>query len=185
MLRTALFVAVALFAGSALGGCLPPQGQLGKTLVSHPRHKLGIAKGTLPTGVQQQSVNVQSCGSAYTQATATVTTYAHAYVLTITGQSNAECGTPVPVNFQQIVPYSTAPVFNNDVVFWGDQTGCGGNCWDLGGMVTIDGGACDYGICTLTVIVTSCHGAVSGCSCSPGFAQQTMPFNFGNSTSSV
>jgi hypothetical protein len=124
-------------AGSAFAGCLPSNG---KTLLAHPSHKLDSLRAEAAAYVPPQSVNVVSCGSASTQATATITTYAQAWVLAVSGQSNSHCGGTAPIAWQQVIPYSASAPFNNDVVYWVDDTGCGGNCWDLGGMVTVEDG---------------------------------------------
>ncbi|MBH1989129.1 MAG: hypothetical protein I8H75_01905 [Myxococcaceae bacterium] len=105
------------------------------------------------------------CGGAWLNVCADASPLdSEMFTLTIKSNSNADCDSQAPQNWQQPTMYGQA--YNDLVIYHVDQIGCGGNNWDIGAKVLLSGGACEAGYCFYDVTLISSHNGVGGqCQC--------------------
>ncbi len=113
------------------------------------------------------SGSVTACGGAWTSSSASITSsvdlvHQGKVHLHMDNNSTGACGSYSPQSYDADIPLTgySSTIYNVD------NTGCGGNQWDIGGTVSIGSGVCGSyasgGNCSYTVTVTAHHGGVSG-----------------------
>lgn len=139
------------------------------TAVYYPDYQTQVSSSVAATPLNsdgnmlaQGNASVNACGGASANSTAQVYFYKSLTQNSVVrihmqNNSNGACGNWVNQPLDIDVPLSGY----SQRVYAADQTGCGGNNWDIGGFVDVNGG-CDQSNCSYQVTVQAKHDGVGG-----------------------